>query len=373
MVNYHSNKEIITKELGDRRKIIYDYIFGDIQKFRPDDIYESVMLYPGSSGKSLRPSVLLLCCGAVGGEEKIALPAAAAVELFHTWTLVHDDWIDRDSFRRGVPTVHSLMKEKALKTYKFDQDEAEHYGGTISMLTGDVQQGWSIGGFMANLSLEHSVDPMITLNLIRKLALEINIQIVEGETLDVLYSKKPINEISEEDIIMMLYLKTGVLYQFCGEAGAIIGLKRYEPENEYVQSLSEFTKHCGIAFQIQDDVIGVVGNETVVGKPRWSDIKEGKRTIILWKAYQEADSKQIKFLESILGNQHATIEELQSVEDLFVDLGAVDYTKELAKAYIVGDRNRPINGALKYLDVLPDNNYKDILKAWAHYMIERDF
>lgn len=101
--------------LRDRRAQVYDYLdsWPGAANFKPQDIHDALFSYVQARGKALRPILLLLCCGAVGGDEQQAIPAAAAVEIFHTWTLVHDDIIDRDDTRRGHPTVHALYRDHA--------------------------------------------------------------------------------------------------------------------------------------------------------------------------------------------------------------------------------------------------------------------
>src|SRR4051812_49437641 len=108
--------------LDERRRLVYDYLDGwpDAAAFRPLDIHDAIYSYIGRRGKALRPLVLLLCCGAVGGDEAQALPAAAAVEVYHTWTLVHDDIIDRDATRRGSPTVHAEYAAHAGQEFGLD-------------------------------------------------------------------------------------------------------------------------------------------------------------------------------------------------------------------------------------------------------------
>src|SRR5690606_36846634 len=102
-----------------------------------------VYSYLHAGGKSLRAAVMMFCCGAVGGDEQTAIPAAAAIELYHTFTLVHDDIIDRDEKRRGVPTVHYDFANRGRDELGFDEKTAQHYGMTIAILAGDLQQGWA--------------------------------------------------------------------------------------------------------------------------------------------------------------------------------------------------------------------------------------
>jgi len=155
-------------ELDRRCKLIREYILdpGSVSRFNPEDIQLAVTAYVRYGGKRLRPAILLFSCGAVGGDECVALPAAAAVEIFHTWTLVHDDIIDRDPIRRGEPTVHQFYRQRGLDhdgSFRLTPEEARHYGISVAILTGDIQHGWGIS-LMAELSTRNSVDPRISLS-----------------------------------------------------------------------------------------------------------------------------------------------------------------------------------------------------------------
>ncbi len=354
-------------EIEKRSKLVYEtYILSSKYKsiFKPKDIMEGILLYPSYKGKGLRPAVLLFACGAVGGDENKALPAAAAVELFHTWTLVHDDIIDRDKKRRGGPTVHIYLSDKAKRVYGWDPETSLHYGLSLAILVGDTQKGWSIGELMYLLYKEKGVNPVLVLELIHKLDFITLNTLVEGESLDVLYSRKPVNKLTEKEIIDMLWRKTGALYSFCGEAGAMIGLNTIY-ENEFVKALRDFTASCGIAFQLQDDILGIVGDENKLGKPVGSDIREGKRTVILWYAYKSVGPSERKLLEKVVGNASAEPEEIQEVVDLLKESGAIDYAKNLAVDYV--------ENSLPKLNILPETKYKDLLISWANFLIERKF
>ena len=174
-----------------------DYVLSDryISQFSPEDMAEAICSYFQYGGKRLRPAVLLFSCGAVGGKELTALPAAAAIEIFHTWTLVHDDIIDRDGTRRGEATVHERFYRKALNHphLVFTERDARHYGVSLGILAGDVQHGWGIS-LMTELSRINGVDPAVTLYLINALDTYVLTQLVEGEVLDIQYSHLPVEK-----------------------------------------------------------------------------------------------------------------------------------------------------------------------------------
>lgn len=360
--------ERLFAEIEKRAKLIQDYVLSDtyVQRFAPEDMQEAVTIYFRSGGKRLRPAVLLFACGAVGGDESKAISAAAAVEIFHTWTLVHDDIIDRDALRRGQPTVHEYFYQKSLRNdhLRSNRAEARHYGVSVAILAGDVQHGWGIS-LMTELTTRYGIDPMVTLALIDTLDTYVLTTLVDGELLDVQQSKMPIEELSEADIEEMQWKKTGALYDFCGKAGAAIGLNTSDFSHPLIEAISNFTSACGAAFQLQDDILGILGNEKLLGKPIGSDIREGKRTLIVRSAYRKATTEQRKFINRILGNENATPDEIAEITSLLVDLGGVETAKERAKVYL--------QKAERYLEKVPPSSYRELLADWAKLMTEREF
>jgi geranylgeranyl diphosphate synthase type I len=331
--------------------------------FHPDHLREAVYSYVNRAGKRLRPAVLLMACGAVGGDEEKAIPAAAAVEMFHTWSLVHDDLIDNDEKRRGGLTVHAQSSIIAREQMNYSQDQSRDYGRDIAVLTGDVQQGWAVS-LLCDCSLKGEVKPEVTLTLIRMLESYVLNTLVAGETLDIQFARQPIESFTQEQILDMLWRKTGALYEYSAKAGAMIGLGTTDPNERKVAGLSSFTSKCGTAFQLQDDILGVVGDEKQLGKPVGSDIREGKRTTIIYYAFKNASEQQKAKLKKILGNQQATQEEIGLVIDLLVELGGVSETKKTADEIIAG--------ACRELDDVPDSDYKQLLLAWADFMVHRE-
>jgi geranylgeranyl diphosphate synthase type I len=358
--------KLLFDELDKRKKIVYDYLFSKrySSQFQTKHIHDSVYSYMKLGGKSLRPAVLLFSCGAVGGDEMKAIPAAAAVEVFHTWTLVHDDIIDRDKTRRGGLTVHEEFRQRAIDEFGYDPLEAKHYGMSIAMLAGDMQQGWAVS-ILTELTTQYGVRPEVALYLINDSEMRVLGLLIDGEVRDVQFSKRPIDSLDEELILDMLWKKTGVLYEFSGKAGAMIGLNTDDPEHKLVAAILNFAGKCGIAFQLQDDILGILGDEETLGKPVGSDIREGKRTTIVYHSFKNANPSQRDFLLSVLGNAQAKKADVQKSIEVLIDLGGIEYTAKLAKSYI--------QEAQSYLDKLPNSKYKQLLGMWADYMIERSF
>lgn len=364
MVVVTATKDVFIRELKAREPLVAGVFHRErYQKsFRPEPLYQAVYSYLRRPAKRLRPGILLFCCGALGGQEEQALLAAAAVEVYHTWTLVHDDIIDNDSKRRGMPTVHEEMRLEALK-WGCNEIDAAHMGRNIAILAGDLQHAWAVRLLLD--SAELGVTSPVILDLVRRMEDDLTNGLVAGEALDVLFSTKPIGAIKEADVLEMLELKTGVLYEFAAVAGASIGLGEIKAKNHLIDRLGRFARRCGTAFQLQDDILGITGDEQLLGKAVGSDIREGKRTTIVLHAYQNASASERRILEATLGNPEASVSEVAEVRQILLRNQGVEYTNQLAKSIVAE--------ATEELAPLPPSMYKELLLAWAGYVVNREF
>lgn len=358
------SKEEFAQELKSRAPLITGVFDQERyqRSFRPSSLHQAVYSYLKRPAKRLRPGILLFCCGAAGGNEEQALLAAAAVEVYHTWTLVHDDIIDNDAKRRGLPTVHEEIRSAAL-TWGCNEVEAAQIGRNIAILAGDLQHAWSVRLLLD--SSELGVPLPVIIDLIRRLEDDLTNGLVAGEALDVLFAAKKISELSEAEILEMLELKTGALYEFAAIAGASIGLKQTGAQNQLIGGLGRFARKCGTAFQLQDDILGIIGNEQLLGKTVGSDIREGKRTTIVLQAYQNAGAAERRFLEKTLGDEAASLQEVEQVRRILIDNHGIDYTRKLAESIVAQ--------AMDELITLPESRYKELLLTWAKCVVNRDF
>lgn len=365
-MRYEEREAWFLQELRKRSRRVKAYLQGNgwAQQFAPAHIRDSVYSYIRAGGKLLRPGVLLFSCGAVGGDEERALPAAGGIEVFHTWTMVHDDIIDRDEKRRGSPTVHEAFRVRAEQELGFDLEEARHYGASIGILAGDVQHGWAVS-LLTALTAEQGVSASVALALIRELDGPVLNTLVEGQVLDVQYSKWPMEGPNPQGILDMLWKKTGALFEFAGRAGAMVGLDSADGNHEWIRAIAQFTSRCGTAFQLQDDILGVIGDEHTLGKPVGSDIREGKRTTVVYFALEQADDAQRARLLSIVGHRDASDRDIVEARWLLEELGGIERTRQLAQQIVVE--------ALGVLDPLPPSSYRDLLATWADYIIRRTY
>ncbi len=331
------------------------------ESIRPKYLRAAVRDYPGRGGKRIRPALLIWSCAMLGGSEKAALYPAAAAEVFHNWTLVHDDIIDQDTSRRGVPTCHVTLAG-ALKQFPVSDAERERNGRDFAILAGDLQQGWANDLLLR--SAEHGVPSHVVLALARRMQQLANAELITGEALDVEYSLRPIRELSAAQIREMLYLKTGALLRFCAEAGAMIALQSDSPEVDEVRKLGEFAASAGIAFQLRDDYLGLFGDYSSLGKPLGADLREGKATILLLTTLQMASETDKATLTGLIGRGEYSKNDLDTVRRIMHDSGAV--------AMIDAETAQLAERARNLLREFPDNVYRQCLIDLINFLINRE-
>lgn len=325
----------------------------------PPEILSAALAYPKAGGKSLRPVLTFLACRTFGGNEEAALRVGAAIELYHTYTLVHDDIIDRDALRRGQPSVHTLMAQHGEDGYHLPASEAAHYGMSMAILTGDIQQSWAIALLCSLREVGISAD--ISLSLIQRLQGEIGPCIVEGEALDIQLPYLPVTAVTTEMILRVIRTKTAALFAFCAWAG---GMLAHGQETEQVTMLTQFAEYAGIAFQLQDDILGLIGSESKLGKPVGNDLREGKRTLLIALAWERATAGERDQLSAVLGNPHASSREITGIAKLLDRLEVINEVQTLAADYLAR--------ALHYLETLPENQDIIILREMAQAMLQRE-
>ncbi len=349
------------KALNEIAVLIDSYIRQDSypQTIAPDYLREAVTDYPTRGGKRLRPAILMWSCGLFSADPAKALPAAAAIEILHNFTLVHDDIIDNDATRRGNPTSHCRLAEISRQNFGGDNIK---YGRDFAILAGDLQQAWAVNTLLK--SADTGVSPELTLALARKFQEQVTREVITGEALDVEQSVRALNSIAPAEVEDMLYLKTSSLLRFSAEAGAAIALNDPSFASTPVKLIGEFAVNAGIAFQLRDDWLGIFGDFAEFGKKIGSDLSARKATIMLLYALANLPENECKALNSLLGKPEYTEEELNQVRKMFRDSGAEKHI--LDKAAELTSRSRAI------LAQLPDNPYRELFAQLLAYLVERN-
>jgi geranylgeranyl diphosphate synthase type II len=254
-------------------------------------------------GKRLRPVLSLMACNLFSDKIDEAVLPAIGLEIFHNFTLVHDDIMDNAQVRRNFTTVHA----------KWDSNQA--------ILSGDVM------AFVANdCILQAPPDKLLKVfRVYNKAAVEVCV----GQQLDMDYEKAAI--VTQEEYLRMIELKTAVLVAAAVKTGAIIG-GGDDRESDY---LYEFGRNLGMAFQVQDDLLDVWGDTMVFGKARGGDIVANKKTFPFVKALEVASGRQEKQLHELFSGKEQDAEtKIRKVTELYEQLNVRDITETLAYDYI---------------------------------------
>jgi geranylgeranyl diphosphate synthase type II len=254
-------------------------------------------------GKRIRPALVLMASDAFGGSQTEAMHAALAVEVFHNFTLMHDDIMDCAPLRRGKSTVHEAWNTNA------------------AILSGDAML---IEAYNLLCMLPHQVLPQ-ALHAFNRTALEVCL----GQQYDMDFETR--SDVSLQEYIEMIGLKTAVLLGCSLKLGAIVaGAGAQQAELLYT-----FGKMAGIGFQIQDDLLDAFGDAALTGKQQGGDIIANKKTCLIIRALEKADANHRSHLEQLYFGRHAAnpAEKVHQVLKLFTELGIDRETKELAGQY----------------------------------------
>lgn len=278
-------------------------------------------------------------------EEKI-WKACEAVELIHTALLMHDDFMDMDKVRRGKPTTQEFFANGDL-----------HYGNSMAVCTGDVVLCLGFERFL-ELKSEGTEVSMALRQLMRGIA-----NTALGQALDGYLQKNKIA--SEEDIIALQISKTGIYtYENPLLSGAILS----KLDEEAVDILRRYSREAGIAFQMQDDILGVFGDEERTGKSSDSDIRQGKITMMYLKTIEKLSSEDKEVFLSLWGNNKINRSEIEWIKTKIIEVGAKEMSVFLARDYA--------NRAVEIITELRGNKKVnqlavDFLEGIARYIVER--
>ena len=293
--------------LKERGEIVANYILNSrhLVNFCPDYIAEGAVEYVKRGGKRLRPFLVTLACELAGGDFSRSIPAAAAIEMSHVWTLVHDDIIDNDDLRRGDASMHVWYAQRNVDLVP-DEETRGEYGKAMSLLVGDLQQAWAI----AMLNDLKDVEDKVVREVINEFVSKWSPAVTEGQALDMEYAQRKFGTVTSKEILHMLSQKTASTYRLAGKIGVMIGLNGQSSNESLVDSIEEVCMNAGLAFQLRDDVLGMMGDEATLGKPIGSDLREGKKTVIIVRGYELGDVEQKKIILKAVGNKVISEEDI---------------------------------------------------------------
>ncbi len=318
----------VKEEVAKRAKIINEAIERFLPVKEPVELYKACRHLIRAGGKRLRPVLCLISAEALGRDWRKIVPAAVAIETIHNFTLIHDDIMDRDEMRRGVPTVHKL------------------FGEETAILAGDTLFAEAF-----RILTRCDVDAENLVRAVDMLA-DVCVKICEGQFLDMSFERRDF--VSEEEYIEMVEKKTAVLIACSCSIPAVL----FGEDDRVVEALWNFGLLSGIGFQIHDDVLDLVGGEKI-GKDWGSDLVEGKKTLVMIRAMELGVEIEI------FGKGKATKDEIARAVEKLRDCGAIDYASKKAKEFVRMGK--------EHLRILPDSDAKRLLMEIADYLVTREY
>lgn len=292
----------------------------DLLKQAPVELYQPIKYSLGMGGKRLRPVLLLLAYNLFSEEIGNAMPAALAIEVFHNFTLLHDDIMDKAEVRRNEPTVH----------IKFDENSA--------ILSGDAM------AFQSYKYLIECKSPRLleTIELFTNTAIEV----CEGQQFDMDFENRLV--VKEEEYLEMIRLKTAVLLACALKGGALLA----DASAEMADALYKFGENLGLAFQLQDDLLDTFGDQQTFGKKIGGDILANKKTLLLINALDKASAgKREELLGWIKKTDFVPEEKIKAVTAIYIESGAKKLAEQKVDSYF--------NEAISILD---DLALQDVVK-----------
>lgn len=317
------------------------------------ELVESLKEFSLRGGKRIRPILAMFGYKAITGSNSDAmLQAALAVELMESFLLIHDDILDQDDFRRGYYSMHKVYELKAKKLYP--NSNAAHFGNSMAIMAGDI-----LAMFGSECIVRSSFPQELKIKALDKFN-RVIINTAFGEVMDVVSELKP--HVCEQDIVRVNELKTAI---YTIEGPLHIGAMLAGASQKQLETLTKYAIPLGQAYQIHDDILGMFGDEKKLGKPVGSDLKEGKKTILILKALQFGKERQVEAIMRALGNKAITKDQIDEIRNIIIETGALDYCRNLVK-----ELSQKAKAHIMQSDFHPEGS--SFLIAISDYMTQRD-
>lgn len=325
-------------------RLIEDFLLKALKSDASDELYEIVKHQVAAGGKRIRPAMTILCCMAVGGKSEAAIPAAAAIELVHNYTLIFDDIIDRSELRRGLPTVRAKYDNVMAILAGMHYREAIFEAAKQSPRPTEIEE--------------------ILSSALRN--------IIEGERLDILFEqagreaeyiqKMMYKSISEKDYFEMIGKKTAALFEAACKVGGVVG----NGPPDQVDALSRFGWNCGLAFQVTDDLLDITAKKEEFGKEIGKDIKEHKlgNLVILYSLKELSEVERNRLFEILRSRVIGEAEVNEAIRTIS-STSAVTQACKVSKDFASRARTS--------LNILPSSEAKNTLLEMAVFIDRRSF
>ena len=315
-------------------QVLQEYLDSAVAQKEPRQLYDPIKYILSLGGKRLRPVLTLMVCDFFGTDFKKAIHAALAVELFHNFSLIHDDIMDNAPLRRGQKTVHE----------KWDVNTA--------ILSGDAMLILAYRFF-------ENYEPQMFQELARLFS-ETALQVCEGQQHDMDFETR--DDVTLVEYIKMIDHKTAVLLGAAMKMGAIVA----EVSESDKDKIYQFGRNLGIAFQLQDDYLDVFGNPETFGKQVGGDIIANKKTFLYLMAIGQGSSQQSEELEHLFSiNPKDPTDKISTVKEIFLTSGAAEATRDEIEKYS--------NHAFSLLEIINISEEKrEMLREFGNSLMQRN-
>jgi geranylgeranyl diphosphate synthase type II len=315
-------------------KFFEDYLKKVLKYNKPESLYDPVKYILESGGKRLRPLITLYISELFNGKRTVALPAAAALEIFHNFTLAHDDIMDNSYIRRGKKTINA----------KWDDNTGILSGDVMLIISYEILNQYEDSKYV----------------LFSKKLTEISRLVCEGQQADMDFASK--NDITENEYFEMIKNKTAVLIACSFMFGGIAA----ETNTSNTDLLYKIGLNLGIAFQLEDDLLDCFGDEEKFGKRIGGDILEKKKTLLYLFTYSKLESeKKLEFENIFNSNEIEESQKINSIKSFYETSGALEYLKNKVRVYF--------NEAEMLIDKLElDNDTKKKLNLFCKTLLNRE-
>ncbi len=318
---------------------IVELIEKDLQSIQyksvPENLYQPIHYSLKLAGKRMRPLLVAMTYGMYQEDIQNALPLCRCIEVFHNFTLLHDDIMDKAPLRRGQPTVYKKWNEN------------------IAILSGDVMlvQAYQ---YLNDLKTDKLSELITIFN-------NGAVKVCEGQQYDMNFEDLGEDEVQVEDYIEMIYLKTAALLDHAMEMAAVFA---GAPEGD-IQNLKLFAKNIGLAFQLKDDLLDAFGDTEKFGKQAGGDILANKKTFLLLKAMELANPDQKQKLQNWLNTDENPDQKVTEVIHIFKEIGIPQITEQLIKKYF-------LEGIEALRSISSQREEKEILASYVEKLMDRE-
>ncbi|GAB6281474.1 MAG: polyprenyl synthetase family protein [Ignavibacterium sp.] len=350
------SEKAINQQLNKLRNIFEEKLSNIFINKSPKSIYEPANYILEGSGKRIRPLLVFLSNKIVGGNYSDVYNAAIAVELLHNFTLVHDDIMDNSDLRRGKLTVHK----------KYDTNTAILVGDSLlAMAYKFLLKDFGYSSLWKKKKSNEPEAHPVGMDFHQPLAEDIIssftkglLDVCEGQGYDKEFEIR--NDVTLTEYLLMIKKKTAAMMEMACNVGASIG----GGNKKEIKALSDFGLNIGMAFQINDDLLDIIGEEKEFGKNIGCDLLEGKKTFLFLKALEKARDEQKNSLNKVMINKGIKPDEIDFYKNLYNELNVIDDAKNKIKFYT--------KKAIKNLDIFKNTKEKNILIYLSQSLLERN-